>query len=177
MTFRSKGLLAAGVLGIALFSTGAFAADGAPAAAPAPAPDYAVVNLNTSVDAPVDVTWKKIGGFCDIQAWLKAPCSMTAGSGDVGSVRHLAFGKNGVDEIMVAKTAHSYTYTQPTTTILYHGTLQVVADGKGKSKILYNLLWDQAAQSGDEAKAKDRDGRTKAFTNALANMKAIVEAK
>jgi hypothetical protein len=171
MTFRSKGLLAAGVLGIALFSTGASAADGAPAA------DYAVVNLNTAVDASVDVVWKKIGGFCDIQAWLKAPCSLTSGTGEVGSVRHLAFGKNGVDEVMVAKTAHSYTYTQPNTTILYHGTLQVVADGKGKSKILYNLIWDQAAQTSDEAKTKDRDGRTKAFTGALANMKAIVEGK
>ena len=172
MTFRSKGLLAAGAVGIALFSAGAFAADGAPAAA-----DYAVVNLNTTVDAPVNVVWKKIGGFCDIQAWLKAPCTLTSGSGDVGSVRHLAFGKNGVDEVMVAKTAHSYTYTQPNTTILYHGTLEVVADGKGKSKILYNLIWDQAAQTSDEAKTKDRDGRTKAFTGALANMKAIVEGK
>ena len=177
MTFRSKGLLAAGVLGSALFSVGASAADGAPAASAPAAADYAVVNLNTTVDAPVDVVWKKVGGFCDIQAWLKAPCTLTSGSGDVGSVRHLAFGKNGVDEVMVAKTAHSYTYTQPNTTILYHGTLEVVADGKDKSKILYNLIWDQAAQTSAEAKTKDRDGRTKAFTGALANMKAIVEAK
>jgi hypothetical protein len=176
MTFRSKGLLAAGMLGIALFATGASAADGsAPAAVPAA--DYAVVNLNTTVDAPVNVVWKKIGGYCDIQAWLKAPCTLTSGKGGVGSVRHLAFGKNGVDEVMVAKTAHSYTYTQPHTTILYHGTLEVVADGKGKSKILYNLIWDQAALTDDAAKTKDRDGRTKAFTGALANMKALVEGK
>jgi Polyketide cyclase / dehydrase and lipid transport len=171
MTVRSKGLLAAGILGIALCSTGAFAADGAPPA------DYAVLNLNTTVDAPVAVVWKKIGGYCDIKDWLKAPCTLTSGTGDVGTVRHLAFGKNGVDEVMVAKTAHSYTYTQPTTTILYHGTLEVVPDGKGKSKILYNLIWDQAALTSDEAKTKDRDGRTKAFTGALANMKAIVEGK
>jgi hypothetical protein len=173
MTFRSKGLLAAGLVGIALFATGASAADSsAPAAA-----DYAVLNLNTTVDAPVNVVWKKIGGYCDIQAWLKAPCTLTSGSGEVGTVRHLAFGKNGVDEVMVAKTAHSYTYTQPNTTILYHGTLEVVPDGKDKSKILYNLIWDQAAQPSDEAKTKDRDGRTKNFTAALANMKAIVEGK
>jgi hypothetical protein len=172
MTFRSKSLLAAHVLGIALFSTGAFAADSS-----APAADYAVVNLNTSVDAPVAVVWKKIGGFCDIQAWLKAPCTLTSGSGEVGSVRHLAFGKNGIDEVMVAKTAHSYTYTQPNTTILYHGTLEVVPDGKDKSKFLCNLIWDQAALTSDEAKTKDRDGRTKNFTGALANMKALVEAK
>src|SRR3984885_9278808 len=169
MTFRSKGLLAAGVLGIALYAAGAFAADGAPAAAAA---DYAVVNLNTTVDAPVNVVWKKIGGFCDIQAWLKAPCSLTSGTGEVGTVRHLAFGANGVDEVMVAKTAHSYTYTQPTTTILYHGTLEVVANGKGKSKILYNLIWDQAALTSDDAKTKDRDGRTKNFTTALETMRS-----
>jgi hypothetical protein len=175
MTVRSNSLLAASVLGIALFSMGASAADEAPAAS-APAA-YAVVNLETTVDAPADVAWKKVGGFCDIQAWLKAPCTLTSGTGDVGSVRHLAFGKNGVDEVMVAKTTHSYTYTQPNTTILYHGTLQVVADGKGKAKILYNLIWDQAAETGDEARAKDRDGRTKNFTRALANMKAIVEGK
>ncbi len=165
MTFGSKGLLAAGVLGLTLFSTAASAAD------------YAVVNLNTAVDAPVDAVWKKVGGYCDIQAWLKAPCSLTSGTGEVGTVRHLAFGANGVDEVMVAKTAHSYTYTQPNTTILYHGTLEVIADGKGKSKLLYNLIWDQAALTSDEAKTKDRDQRTKAFTGALANMKAIVEAK
>jgi hypothetical protein len=165
MTSRFSCLLAAGVLGVSLYAGAACAAD------------YAVVNLNTTVDAPVEVVWKKVGGYCDIQAWLKAPCSLTSGTGEVGTVRHLAFGPNGVDEVMVAKTAHSYTYTQPNTTILYHGTLEVVPNGKGKSKILYNLIWDQSAQATEEAKAKDRDGRTKAFTGALANMKAIVEGK
>src|SRR5665213_2296182 len=165
MNIKFSGLLAAAVLGVSLHAGAASAAE------------YAVVNLNTAVDAPVDVVWKKIGGYCDIAAWLKAPCTLTSGTGDVGTVRHLAFGPNGVDEVMVAKTAHSYTYTQPNTTILYHGTLEVVPDGKGKSKILYNLIWDQAAQTSDEAKAKDRDGRSKAFTGALANMKALVEAK
>jgi hypothetical protein len=165
MTVKFSCLLAAGVLGISLYSGAASAAD------------YAVVNLSTDVDQPVDVVWKKIGGYCDIQAWLKAPCSLTSGTGEVGTVRHLAFGANGVDEVMVAKTAHSYTYTQPTTTILYHGTLEVVANGKGKSKILYNLIWDLTSDGTDEAKAKDRDGRAKRFTEALASMKAIAEAK
>src|SRR5580658_2123587 len=129
MTRRSTVLIAAGILGAALFAGSASAAD------------YAVVNLNTSVDAPVDVVWKKVGGYCDISAWLKLPCVITSGSGDVGTVRRLA---DRIDEVMVAKTAHSYTYTQPTTTILYHGTLEVVPNGKGHSKILYNLIWDQA---------------------------------
>src|SRR5580698_812797 len=162
MNIKFSALLAAGVLGISLYAGAASAAE------------YAVVNLNTSVDAPVDVVWKKIGGYCDIAAWLKLTCVLTSGTGDVGTVRRLA---DRIDEVMVAKTAHSYTYTQPTTTILYHGTLEVVANGKGHSKILYNLIWDQAALTSDDAKAKDRDQRVKNFTTALATMKAIVEAK
>jgi hypothetical protein len=177
MTTISKGLAAAGALGIALFSGAASTAD-APSSAPAAPPaDYAVLNLKVAVNAPADVAWKKVGGYCDIAAWLKVKCDVTSGTGEVGTIRHLTFGPRGVDEIMVAKTAHSYTYTQPNTTILYHGTLEVVPDGKGHSKLLYNLIWNQGPDGTDEAKAKDRDGRTKAFTTALDNMKAIVEAK
>jgi hypothetical protein len=162
MSIRFAGLLAAGVLGISLYAGAASAAD------------YAVLNLATSVDQPADVVWKKVGGYCDIAAWLKLSCAITSGSGDVGTVRRLA---DRIDEVMVGKTAHSYTYTQPVTTILYHGTLQVVPDGKKHSKLLYNLFWDQAALTSDDAKTKDRDQRTKSFTAALANMKAIAEAK
>jgi len=165
MTVKFSCLLAAGVLGISLYAGAAAAAD------------YAVLNLSTDVDQPVDAVWKKIGGYCDIAAWLKVTCNYTSGTGDLGTVRHLTIRSNGVDEVMVAKTAHSYTYTQPNTTILYHGTLEVVANGKGKSKILYNLIWDQSADGTDEAKTKDRDGRTKTFTGALASMKALVEGK
>ena len=176
MTIRSKGLAAAAALGIGLFSSAAFTAD-APASAPAAPPaDYAVLNLNISVNASADVVWKKVGGYCDISAWLKLPCSLTSGTGDVGTIRHLALGK-GIDEIMVAKTTYSYTYTQPDTTILYHGTLAVVPDGKDHAKILYNLIWNQGPDGTDDAKAKDRDRRTKSFTTALDNMKGIVEGK
>jgi hypothetical protein len=164
MNIRSCGLAAATVLGLSL-------------CAGAAAADYAVVTLHTDVDQPLDVVWQKVGGYCDIAAWLKVSCDLTSGTGDVGTVRHLTIRGNAVDEVLVAKTAHSYTYTQPNTTILYHGTLEVVANGKGHSRILYTLIWDQSSDGSDDAKAKDRDGRTKAFTNALANMKAIAEAK
>src|SRR5580658_3196002 len=61
MTIRTKGIAAAGALGIALLSGAASGAD-APASAPAAAAaDYAVLHLNVSVDAPVDVVWKKVG--------------------------------------------------------------------------------------------------------------------
>ena len=173
MTIRAKELLTAGLLGIALFSGAASAAPDSPAAPARPAADYAVVNLHIDVDKPMNVVWKKVGGYCDIAAWLKLTCVLTSGSGDVGTVRRLA---DRVDEVLVAKTAYSYTYTQPTTTILYHGTLQVVPNGKGKSKLLYNLIWDQSAKTTDDEKAKDRDQRTKAFTTALETMKSIAEA-
>ena len=177
MTIGSKGLAAAGALGIALFSGAAVSAD-APSSAPAAPPaDYAVLNLNVSVNAAADVVWKKVGGYCDIEAWLKVKCELTSGSGGVGTMRHLTIGTRAVDEIMVAKTARSYTYTQPNTTILYHGTLEVVPDGKGHSKILYNLIWNQGPDGTDEAKAKDRDGRTKVFNGALQSMKTLVEGK
>ncbi len=165
MNIRSCGLLAAAVLGMPLY------------AATATAADYAVVKLHSDVDQSVDVVWKKVGGYCDIAAWLKVSCDLTSGSCDVGTVRHLTIRGNTVDEVLVAKTAYSYTYTQPTTTILYHGTLEAVPKGSGHSTLLYTLIWDQSADGSDDAKAKDRDGRTKAFTNALANMKAIAEAK
>ncbi len=78
---------------------------------------------------------------------------------------------------MVAQTAMSYTYTQPTTTILYHGTLEVVPDGKKKSTINYSLFWDQAPLADDAAKAKDKEQRSKTFTGALENMKKLAEEK
>jgi hypothetical protein len=164
MKIRTSGLLA-GVLGMSLSAGAASAAD------------YAVLHLHTDVDKPVDVVWKKVGGYCDIAAWLKVTCELTSGTGDVGTIRHLTIRSNGVDEILVAKTAHSYTYTQPNTTILYHGTLEVVPHGSGHSTLLYTLIWDQSPDGSDEAKAKDRDGRTTIFNNALASMKALAEAK
>jgi hypothetical protein len=155
-------LFAFGALGASLFAGTASAAE------------YATLNLDISVDKPADVVWKKVGGYCDISAWLKLTCVMTSGSGELGSVRRLA---DRIDEVMVAKTAYSYTYTQPASTILYHGTLEVVPDGKKKSKILYSLFWDQAALADAEAKTRDREQRKKTFTTALESMKKLAEEK
>jgi len=159
---RLHRLFAFGALGVSLFMGTASAAD------------YTTLNLNIDVNRPVDVVWKKVGGYCDISAWLKMTCAYTSGSGDLGSVRRL---NDRIDEVMVAKTAHSYTYTQPTSTILYHGTLEVVADGKKKSKINYSLFWDQSPLANDEAKAKDREQRTRLFAAALESMKKLAEDK
>lgn len=160
-------LLALGVLGFALHMGAAVAAE------------YTNVHLHIDVDKSADEVWKKIGGFCDIKDWLSLPCEITSGSGDLGTVRSLTVprGNAKIEEVMVAKTDHSYTYTQPTTTILYHGTLEVVPEGKHKSRINYSLVWDQAPLANDEAKGKDRDQRTKNFTAALENMKKLAEGK
>lgn len=160
-------VLAVSALGFALHSGSALAAE------------YANVHLHVDVDKPADEVWKKVGGFCDIKDWLNLPCEITSGSGDLGTVRSLTVPRVGtkIEEVMVAKTDHSYTYTQPTTTILYHGTLEVVPAGKHKSRLNYSLVWDQAPLPNAEAKAKDRDERTKRFTAALESMKKLVEGK
>ena len=82
-------------------------------ASTAAAADYTTITLHIDVDRAVNVVWKKIGGYCDISAWLKMTCVYTSGSGDLGSMRRL---NDRIDEVMVAKTAYSYTYTQPAST-------------------------------------------------------------
>ncbi len=149
------------------------------AAGAASAADYAVIHLETTVDATPDATWARIGGYCAISEWLKRgqPCVMIAGTGGVGSIRKL--GPTGaIVEVMVAQTAHSYTYTQPASTILYHGTLAAEPlDGGTKTRLLYTLFYDQEPDGTPDAKDKDRATRTANFTTALANMKALVEGK
>jgi hypothetical protein len=169
MSIRSlRRVLAIGAMSAPLFFAGA-----------ASAAEYATVNLKISVDAPIDAVWKKVGGYCDITNWLPAlkTCTYTSGKGDLGTVRRLA---DRIDELMVAQGKYYYVYAQPTPPgrdIMYHGTLEAVADGKNKTTLLYNLVWDQAPLADDKAKQEDRDRRTTAFTNALAEMKKLAEAK
>ena len=62
------------------------------------AADYVTIPLETSVDAPADVAWKKIGGYCDIGAWMKTSCVITSGKdNEVGAVRRIA---DRVDEVL-----------------------------------------------------------------------------
>ena len=141
----------------------------------AAAADYAVIPLETSVDRPADVTWKKISGYCDIGAWFKTTCEITSGKdGEVGAVRRIA---GRIDEVLVAKTAMSYSYAQPKSPIDYHGTVEVRPDGAKKSKILYTLIYDAEPLATPEAKAADKERRAKQFTALVATMKAQAEAK
>lgn len=139
------------------------------------AADYVTIPLEASVNAPADVTWKKVGGYCDIGSWMKTSCVITSGKADeVGAVRRIA---DRVDEVLVSRTAWSYTYAQPKSPIDYHGTVEVRPDGKGKSKILYTLVYDAAALPAGADKAKDVAGRTARFTQVVNTMKGIAEAK
>lgn len=143
-------------------------------AAPAAAADYASFSLTTAVNATPEKTWSKIGDFCAIKDWLGTTCSLSAGSGEVGTIRLLNNGA--VTEMMVAKTPFSYTYMQPLNPAnLYHGTLAVEPDGAGHSKIVYTFIYDQEPLGDAAAKAANRKQRTDRFTAALAKMKAMAE--
>src|SRR5258707_1348135 len=90
------------------------AAAQAPAPAPAPMqtpnPSYATVAMEIDVNRPAAEVWKRVGKYCDIGEWFQmaAPCTITSGTdGQFGAVRSVA------NEILVAKTELSYTYTQP----------------------------------------------------------------
>ena len=139
----------------------------------AQAADYVSIVQETTVNAPADVTWKKIGGYCDIGAWLKTTCAVTSGTGDVGTIRKIA---GRIDEVIVAKTAWSYTYADHSLPIFYHGTVEVRPVSKKTSKIFYSLFYDQEPIKA-EARTADRERRGKMFAGVLLTMKGIAEAK
>jgi hypothetical protein len=141
------------------------------------AADYVTVPLEATINAPADAAWKKIDGFCQIGPWFKTTCVITSGKdGEMGAVRRIA---DRVDELLVARTAWSYTYSQPKSPIDYHGTVEIRPVDKGHSKLLYTLVYDADALPKHEPadKAADKDRRTKQFTALVATMKAAAEAK
>jgi hypothetical protein len=139
------------------------------------AADFVTIPLETTVNAPADAAWKKIAGFCDIGAWFKTTCTISSGKdGEVGAVRVIA---GRVTELLVAKTAWSYTYSQPKSPIDYHGTLEIRPVDKKTSKLLYTLIYDAAALPDPSKKDADIANRTKQFTGLLATIKGVAEAK
>jgi hypothetical protein len=139
------------------------------------ATDFVTIPLETTVNAPADAAWKKISGYCDIGAWFKTTCTISSGKdGEVGAVRVIA---GRVTELLVAKTAWSYTYSQPKSPIDYHGTLEIRPVDKKTSKLLYTLVYDAAALPDPSKKDADVASRTKQFTGLLATIKGVAEAK
>lgn len=167
--------LAAVAAALAIGMTGSAAAQGrgqAPLAIPNP--HYEVIELEITVDRPAEEVWKRIGKYCDIGEWFQLPCTMLSGQdGEVGAVRSVA------NEILVAKTEMSYTYTQPVRVgvpyNLYHGTLEARPLTAKTSKLLYTLVYDNSMLADDAARAQDRERRTTTFNRALQNMKTLAE--
>ena len=175
MTFQSfvpsTPRLGAIVTALALLgAAGQVLAAEAPAAAPL---NLVVISDRAQIAASPEVVWKKTGGYCDIGAMLKTTCVINSGTGDVGSNRLIA---GRVNEILVAKTSTSYTYAQPMAPNLYHGTVEVLPDGPGKSVVIYTLLLDPTF-GGDpatrDAKIAERRGFLKLM---LGQIKAASEA-
>ncbi len=159
------------------FLAGAAIAMAMLAAPAANAAEYTTILLDKVVNKTPDQTWAKIGPYCAIATWLKVTCVIT------GNVTGTPFGSNRLlngnnNEVMVASTPYSYTYTQPSSTILYHGTLAVEPLDRGRqTRIVYSLFYDQAPLGTDQAKIENRATRTKRFNEALDAMKAMAEAQ
>jgi hypothetical protein len=153
------------------------AAQQGPAPLAVPNPNYVTIPLEITINKPVADVWQRIGKYCAIAEWLPLPsgCTITSGKEDeVGAVRSVA------DEIMVAKTEYSYTYTQPVREgrpyNMYHGTMEARPIDAKTTKLIYTLIYDNSLiPGGDEAKQTDIERRRAMFTRALNNMKILAE--
>jgi hypothetical protein len=159
-------------------SSSAFAQAPAPAPLQTLNPHYVSIPLEIAVSRSAAEVWKRTGKYCDIQEWLQVDCAIISGKdGETGAVRSLRNGA--VIEILVAKTALSYTYTQPVREgpryNLYHGTVEAVPMSATTSKLVYTLVFDNSMLADDAAREKDIQQRTAQFTRALKNMKTLAE--
>jgi hypothetical protein len=73
--------------------------------------------------------------------------------------------------------AHSYTYTQPDSKTLYHGTVDVERVGPRESKVVYSLFYDQSNLPTAQARAQARAQRATLFMGALESMNRLAEAR
>ena len=140
--------------------------------------EYVAIEMEIDIAKPAEEVWAKVGGYCDIAAWLSLECEITAGDGGMGTVRSLAGGR--IVEILVAQTELSYGYAhsvQPGQFYnLYHGFMEARPVTDTTSKMLYTLVYDVSNLADQEAKDADIARRRERFEQALANMKKIAEA-
>jgi hypothetical protein len=145
----------------------------APAPLQVPNPHYVTLLLTQDVNAPADTVWARVGGYCDISKWAFPDCKLLAGDGGYASERSI------VNEVLVGKTDHSYTYTQPVRKEgkynLYHGTLEVVPVTAKTSRLLYSFFYDNSMLADDAARDAEIAARKKRFTAFLVNMKTLGE--
>jgi hypothetical protein len=174
-------LFPATIAALALCTTAA-SAQTAPAPPPPPLavanPSYTTLVLELDVARPAAQVWARVGKYCAIGEWFGVTCAITStGDADrLGAVRLL----NGVTiEMLVAKTALSYTYTQPVRAGVpynaYHGTLEVQPVTATTSKLVYSFFYDVSMLADDAARAAERTNRTNRFMGGMRNMKILAE--
>jgi hypothetical protein len=134
--------------------------------------------LEITVNKPAAEVWARVGKYCDIQEWLGLTCTLSAGKeGEFGAVRSLNNGS--IQEIIVGRTAMSYTYAQPVRPgrpyDMYHGTLEAQAITPATTKLLYTLVVDEGSLADDAAREADKARRATQFKTALDNMKILAE--
>ena len=139
-------------------------------------PTYTSIPMEIMVNKPAAEVWKRIGKFCDIGEWFQigAGCKIISGKdGEYGAVRSVA------NEILVAKTELSYTYSQPVRNDrpydVYHGTLEARPVSATTSKIVYTLFFDNSMLADVAARQADKERRRARFMQALENMKILAE--
>lgn len=137
-------------------------------------PTYISIPLEIEVNKPAAEVWARVGKYCDIGEWLQIPCTITSGKdGEFGAVRSVG------GEVLVGKTAMSYTYTQTVKEgrayNLYHGTLEAVPLTPTTSKLVYTLVFDNSMLADDAAREKDKQQKSATFMRALQNMKTLAE--
>jgi NADPH-dependent 2,4-dienoyl-CoA reductase/sulfur reductase-like enzyme len=146
-------------------------------AAQASTPHYVTIVRQIDVNKPAATVWSKVGGFCDLTKWLGKSCEIVAGSGnEIGATRKI---DHQIIEVLVGKTATSYTYSQPempgAQVHFYHGTLDVQPVTAKTSRIVYTLFYDNASIGDTAAQKKEYDGRTAVFQKAVETMKGLAE--
>jgi hypothetical protein len=140
-----------------------------------PNPHYAFILMSVEVKAPVDRVWARVGKYCDIGEWGGfGGCTILSGTdGELGVVRSIG------NEVMVAKTQYSYTYSQPVRATpfynMYHGTLEARALSPTTTQLNYSLFFDNSNLADDAARETDITNRRTRFTGMLQNMKILAE--
>ena len=159
------------------FASAAFAffATAAQAQTPQPA-DWITLTFTAELNKNADIAWQRAGGneLCAISKYLEIQsCTVNSGKGELGSIRTI----NGtIVENIVARSKYSYTYAQPFTPIFYHGTMSVEPLTANSSRLVYTLIWNQAAVGDAAAQTAAREGRRTRFQAAVDKMAAAVNA-
>lgn len=147
-----------------------------PAPLQSPNAHYVSVTQTIDVAGPVDKVWARIGKYCDIGEWggFAGGCTITSGKdGELGAVRTVG------SEILVGKTEHSYTYTQPVRTTgiynMYHGTLEAKALTPTTTQLVYSLVMDNSLLADDAARETSLANYRTRVNGWLQNMKILAE--